>query len=370
MPVLDLAALLKPIPGPDPGGPLPTMIRDKDPMRDPTALDKLKLDAIEKGHLLAVNDPTRVKLWRDVMKLAQDLFSTRCKNLDWAVSAVDAAVRAGGFAAAREGFQLLTALTTDSWEWLYPRPNFADVAKAEPEERESLKKEAEAEATEQRAGRFQSLDDAGSRLPFPNAFREWIIVELDGAIISVNACRGSDGRAPKVSSEQVQSVARKLGPEKVRESLAEIDGALADLELLRQASEARFTALNAVDLAPTYREIRQALQECRALADEMYAAVEGDGEPAPKAVSATGDESATLTSAKDKITRAGLYKQIAQIADHLTRLEPHSPVPYMLRRVVELQDLPFPQLVREFTKASENVLAFLERSLANSPTGE
>jgi len=114
-----------------------------------------------------------------------------------------------------------------------------------------------------------------------------------------------------------------------------------------------------------------ALDECRTVADEMLMAVEGDAPPAAEALPATGgDPSASVAAAPDKISRAGLYKQLGQIADHLGRLEPHSPVPFLLRRVLELQDLPFPQLVREFTKSSESVLAFLERSLSESPASQ
>jgi type VI secretion system protein ImpA len=373
---LDINALLKPIPGADPGGPHPSQVRDKDPMRDPTSLDRLRREAIEKGNEGPVNDPARIKAWRDCMKLAQDLFATRCKNLDWAIYAVDTAVRSGGFAAAREGFQFLTKLTNECWEWLWPRPNLQELEDAEPDDRDSLRKELEGFATEARAGRFQSLDDPGSGLLFPNVFREWIIVEHDGAAVSVNTCLASAGRPAKLSSEDLQAVARKVGPERIREVIGEIEGALSDLEVLRQATEAHFLEANAVDLAPSFREIRTALEECRKVTDELAAAVEVDAEPAQESAAAgsveesSGGVPATGGGARDKLSRAALYKQIAQIADHLMRIEPHSPVPHLLRRVVEIQDLPFPELVRQFTYSGEAVLGFLERSLKASPSGE
>jgi len=371
MAVLDLNALLAPIPGADPGGPNPRLVRDKDPFRDPTQLERFRREAVEKGHSLAVNDPARLKFWRDGLKLAHDLFATRSKNLDWAIYVVDTAARSSGFTGAREGFQFLTRLTNEGWEWMWPRVDQAEVGRADPEERESLLKELQENALTARSGRFLSLDDPGSGLLFPNVLREWIIAEADGVAVSVNESRGSDGRAPKVSHEELQAVARKLGPEEVKESLDEIDGALADLESLRTAVEERFVAANAADMAPAFREIRTALEECRQVADELYLAVEGDAEPkGTDAAAEPGESAAASGAAKDRITRASLYKQIAQIADHLSRLEPHSPVPFLLRRVVELQDLPFPELVRQFTH-DEKVLMFLERSLApSSNTGE
>src|SRR6185436_5744675 len=124
MAVLDIDALLKPIPGDDPGGPHPSKIRDKD-ARDPTNLERIRRESKErKGDApsiesLPMNDPARVKHWREGMRLAQDLFATRSKNLDWAIFAADTAARSGGLVGAREGFQFLTKVATDCWDWIW-----------------------------------------------------------------------------------------------------------------------------------------------------------------------------------------------------------------------------------------------------------
>ncbi len=371
--LLGIDALFAAIPGSEPGGPNPKTIRDKDPLRDPTQLDRSRREAVEKGHSLPVDDPSRLKQWRDLMKLAQDLFTTRSKNLGWAIAVVDAAVRVHGFAGAREGFQFLTRLTNEGWEWMWPRVDPKDAeGENDPEERAHRLKELATDALDGRAGRFQSLDDSGSGLLFPNALREWTIAEVDGVTIAVNTCRGADGRSAKVSSDDLQSAARKLGSEKVRDAMAEIESAILELELLRAAAESRFTAAGAADQAPSFREVRTALEECRQIADQMLAAVEGEADDAESApVRVAGEPEPAAGEAKGKMTRESLYKQIAQITDHLARLEPHSPVPFLLRRVVELQELPFPELVRQFTQTSETVLGFLERSLNEKPpTGD
>jgi type VI secretion system protein ImpA len=372
MALLDIQALLAPISPDDPGGPDPRQVRDKDPTRDPTGLDKLRAEAREEGSQLSPDDPRRLKYWRDVAKLAGDLFATRSKSLSWAIWIVDAAARAGGFTGATEGFQFLTRLTNDGWNWMWPKADPKQLDSADPEERETLQKELQADAVAARAGRYQSLDDPAGGLLFPNVFREWIIASADGVEVSVFNTRGTEGRPPKVSHEDLQAVARKIGPERAKEIIAEIDTALAELDSLRVAVEAKFFEADAADQATSFREVRTALEECRQAADGMLMAVEGDAPEPQEAVAPSEDgASAPAGGGKDKVTRAGLYKQIAQIADHLTRLEPHSPVPFLLRRVVELQDLPFPELVRQFTHNGEAVLAFLERSLtASSNTGE
>lgn len=53
-------------------------------------------------------------------------------------------------------------------------------------------------------------------------------------------------------------------------------------------------------------------------------------------------------------TRDDLYRQIEVISEALQRIEPHSPIPFLLKRAVKLGNMPFPQLMRaimEETKA-------------------
>ncbi len=59
-------------------------------------------------------------------------------------------------------------------------------------------------------------------------------------------------------------------------------------------------------------------------------------------------------------SRADAYRQLAAAADLLQRLEPHSPIPYLVKRAVELGALPFPQLMKALIR-EPNVLAELTR---------
>ena len=45
-------------------------------------------------------------------------------------------------------------------------------------------------------------------------------------------------------------------------------------------------------------------------------------------------------------TRADVYAKVAEAAAVLQQLEPHSPIPYLLNRAVELGNLPFPELMK------------------------
>ena len=52
-------------------------------------------------------------------------------------------------------------------------------------------------------------------------------------------------------------------------------------------------------------------------------------------------------------SRAQVYQQLAQTAALLQQLEPHSPIPYLINRAVELGALSFPDLMRQLIRDSE-----------------
>ena len=55
---------------------------------------------------------------------------------------------------------------------------------------------------------------------------------------------------------------------------------------------------------------------------------------------------APVTFKKTTLTRADVYQRLAESADLLEKMEPHSPIPYLIKRAVDLGSLPFPQLMR------------------------
>src|SRR5205823_3144705 len=85
--------------------------------------------------------------------------------------------------------------------------------------------------------------------------------------------------------------------------------------------------------------------------------------PAEGEAGATADQTAGAPGsdgAARGATRAQLYQQLAQTAARLQSLEPHSPIPYLIHRAVELGGLPFPQLIKALVRDA-NVLSELTR---------
>ncbi|MBU1333167.1 MAG: type VI secretion system protein TssA [Gammaproteobacteria bacterium] len=106
------------------------------------------------------------------------------------------------------------------------------------------------------------------------------------------------------------------------------------------------------ELAPSLGLLRQTLETIRALMQEhipMQAQT-----PAPAAPQdGPGDEETDAERSVPVIvggtpsSREDAYRQLALIADYLVRTEPHSPVPYVIRRAVEWGNQPLSDLLDE-----------------------
>ena len=63
--------------------------------------------------------------------------------------------------------------------------------------------------------------------------------------------------------------------------------------------------------------------------------------------------------------RAEIYDQLLEAAGVLQSMEPHSPIPYLIQRAVELGRLPFPELVTRLVN-EESTLEMFSREFGLS----
>jgi type VI secretion system protein ImpA len=61
--------------------------------------------------------------------------------------------------------------------------------------------------------------------------------------------------------------------------------------------------------------------------------------------------------------RDDAYRSLAQIADYLAQLEPHSPVPPLIRRAIEWGNMSFVDLMAELTSNNGELQRLLCRPL-------
>jgi type VI secretion system ImpA family protein len=343
--ILDFLALVQPISEDEPAGDsVPFDVRQK--------LDEMRKEVnpadFAEDDPLRPAEPVRAD-WQGVIRLCQQTLTEKSKNLLIAARLTEALARVHGFAGLRDGLHLFRQLVAVCWDRLEPALD-------------------EDDDLEVRAAPFNWLDDTDRGAVFPNTIRSLPVVvagsERYGALHFQLAREGKEGLATDI----VEKAVFNSTPEQCRR-LAD-DSAQALTELKQLVNELR---VKMASEAPGLSYVRQSIEEGATLAKQIVARKGGD-ESAP-AVEETVDDGAggqtvVMRSAPRAVTRDDLYKQLNDAATALQRMEPHSPVPYIIQRAVAFGSLPFPQLMQELIRDA-NVISEMNRELGiKSPSGE
>lgn len=173
----------------------------------------------------------------------------------------------------------------------------------------------------------------------------------------------TDSKAAKAAAEAAHLRQQKLN-ERVRDvpiaawlrKKASLEAGLADLQRLDQWSDDWLG-----DIAPSYSPLREVILAQVALVQgfiDMHPQRPSPlaPEPLPTAVEAlqTDNEEVEVNrtvDAQNLSNRDEAYRQLELIADYLARTEPHSPVPYLIRRAVEWGNKPLNELLNELISA-------------------
>lgn len=336
-PAPDIEALLAPVPGENPaGGAIPFDLRQR--------LEEARKEVDPAD--FAADDPARPEEarradWPAIARLAEDGLAGVSKDLNLAARLTEALVKLNGFAGLCDGLRLLRLLADRCWDRLHPPI----------EEEEDL---------EVRAAPLQWLDDPDRGARFPGTLRAVPLIDGEGGGYSWLDWRQSQGGKGRVNREGFEKAVGATPGDRCRQAVADILAGLDELNQLTLVLNARMGAA-----APGMIGVRQALDDCRVLGQQILQRKD----PAPAIVEAPAedrpDDEAPRRAAPGPAgapTREQVYRQLAEAADLLRRLEPHSPIPYLLQRAVELGAMPFPLLIKELVRNAD-VLSEMNREL-------
>ncbi len=343
--ILDFLALVQPISEDEPAGDsVPFDVRQK--------LDEMRKEInpadFAEDDPLRPAEPVRAD-WQGVIRLCQQTLTEKSKNLLIAARLTEALARVHGFAGLRDGLHLFRQLVECCWNRLEPALDDEDDL-------------------EVRAAPFNWLDDTDRGAVFPNTIRSLPVVvagsERYGALHFQLAREGKEGLATDI----VEKAVFNSTPEQCRR-LAD-DSAQALTELKQLVNELR---VKMASEAPGLSYVRQSIEEGATLAKQILARKGGDETAADVEETVddgAGGQTVVMRSAPRAVTRDDLYKQLNDAATALQRMEPHSPVPYIIQRAVAFGSLPFPQLMQELIRDA-NVISEMNRELGiKSPPGE
>ncbi|MFJ2683472.1 type VI secretion system protein TssA [Pseudomonas sp. NPDC087342] len=110
------------------------------------------------------------------------------------------------------------------------------------------------------------------------------------------------------------------------------------------------------DQAPGFKGLQDVITALLTLVEEFIAmhprqSVEVPVEAAPVLASAPVDVAVAPQVFREPASREEAYRQLLLIAEYLARTEPHSPVPYLIRRGVEWGNKPLSELLGELISA-------------------
>jgi type VI secretion system protein ImpA len=348
--VFDPEPLLAPFADDEPAGKRPSILdrnklkeyrEDFDPERDLSEEDRRNPAMAEKQKV--------VPQWDKVVAFAKDYFAKTGKDLTVAMPLTEALARRHGFAGLRDGIKFVRRLCEDCWDRIHPMIENAD----DPEEMEG------------RVAPFVFLDDEINQPRFPTTVRSIPLLHTaEGVAVSYLNCQSFDANAPALVPPEAFRAAVTAATDSqvaaIRELEADMGEALDELRLLGEVLDAK-----AGSNSPGFTSLRRAIDDCRTMAQQILrmrggsAAVESEstatdegGAPVRNSGGSGGTALATIRSRED------VYARLLDLALMLEQFDPHSPVPFLIRRAIEMRDLRFPELVDTLT-TSKPVIDFL-----------
>lgn len=270
--------------------------------------------------------------WETVATLAASALAKQSKDLQLAVWLLEAGVNLHGFHALAPGFVLLEQLSERYWDTVWPQVEEGDL--------------------EYRGNVFRWLDEKLlpllRRVPLTVSGREQEMCWADWEMANRGANRRADrgatrGSATPDGSGEFLAALYATPSEDCELAHASLATALTALESLQAcldryfgADGPGFSALHALlgEILGLYRSElgkRGHTAPEPAPVDEYGAAAAGSPEPGSEAIH----------------SREEAYANLARAAEFLLRLEPHSPVPYLVRRAIDWGHLNTVELYQE-----------------------
>jgi len=343
---LDVNALVQPIPGELPAG---------KNLRYEPIYDELR-ELRREDDALAPRGVWRSKLktadWPVLVDRARSALIERSKDLQIAAWLTEALTARHGLAGTASGFAVLAGLVARFWSSLWPAPG------EDPEEDARL---AVLEWLDGKLAERLLLQPIASIGELPVSWHEQASLQRRRA--------GAQGRLAPEDKERGIALAKAIAatPSEIyRDYLDDVDRAAAALEMLlaalRAASDAAPPAF--VQLRTTFATmeafLRAELTGRGVNPDRLPATV-----PAPivATVAAVPNPTVGPAAASGPIgSRDAAYRQLEDIAFYLETLEPHSPVPALLRRAVGWGQMRLPELLTELMREEGGPLRLLRIS--------
>jgi type VI secretion system protein ImpA len=287
--------------------------------------------------------------WPEVERLARSALALSSKDLMIAIWLGEAWIHLRKCRGLESALILIERLCHQYWQEIHPMPIDGDNAyRLAPLQ---WMDEQYAVLTRRNASLFKCMLADGLEITL-----DWW--QAQERLMAAPTGKGSQGARSNPESEQKRALISKQlsqlrqelgsqkGAKRLRSEMDSLASALAAVERLEG-----FLATELGAEAPTLTALRNHLCQLIRLGKEL-------SEMCPPTLTET-DPASTMTGVQDEMPgvvpteaqtwhgREDAYRQLAAVAAYLSRVEPHSPVPYLIRKAVAWGHMPLDELLAE-----------------------
>ncbi|HMH45665.1 MAG TPA: type VI secretion system protein TssA [Pyrinomonadaceae bacterium] len=340
-PVIDVTALLAPIPGDNPAGESQQYAGVYDEIREARRAD----DTLAKGEW--EREP-KVAEWPRVFDLATTALATKTKDLQIAGWLTEALAYLYGFRGLRDGLMIVRGLHEQYWDRLYPEIDDGNL-------------DGRANAISAMDTRLEiplknvPLTKSGSESDY--SFIQWeestkfdIPDNLDtldsDAVERFNALRAEADAGNKTTSETWRKAKDATPRAFFEETFTVVHECWDQFQALDKVMDEKFG-----NQTPGLGTLKKTLDSIRTLVEKVVKEkriLEPD--PVLDGESGTASPDEAARGAGPLKGRAEALRQLAEVAQYFQRTEPHSPVAYLVQRAIKWGQMPLEVWLEEVIK--------------------
>jgi type VI secretion system protein ImpA len=342
-PIIDVGALLAPIPGESPAGESVQYFGAYDEIREARRAD----DTLSKGDW--EHEP-KVAEWPKVVDLATTALANKTKDLQIAGWLVEALAYLHGFTGVRDGLKLVRGLHEQYWDNLFPEMDEGDL-------------DGRANAISAMDTRLElplksaPLTKSGSE--FDCSYIQWEestkfeipenLENLDSdALERFNALRAEAEAANKTTGDVWRKAKNATRRAFYEETFATLNECWDEFQALDKVMDEKFGAQT-----PGLGTLKKTLDSVRTLVEKLVKekrVLEPDPVlDAQVGIAATGESPGGQAGGALQ-GRAEALRQLAEVAQFFQRTEPHSPVAYLVQRAIKWGQMPLEVWLEEVIK--------------------
>jgi type VI secretion system protein ImpA len=357
-PVIDLEALLQPIPGDNPAGENLRYSGIYDEIAEARRAD----DTLNQG---AWQSEVKLSDFRRVIELAVPTLNTRAKDLQIGAWLTEALIKEHGFAGLRDSLRLLGGLQENYWETLHP-----EIDEGDQEGRANAISWLDTQASLAIKGApitagegYSFIDWEDSKLfEFPDNIDTLDLAEQQ----RYNDLKTQAENERRVTGDmwrRAKMATNRLFCEQTNYLLDECWTAFADIN---RVIEEKYDRNQMPGLSNLKKSLDQIHTQVKKLLDEKR-----EEEPDEIAeTGASGDETGVMGATAGAGTGPGgpiqsrreALKRLSEIAEFFQKTEPHSPVSYLVQRAVKWGNMPLDSWLQDVIK-DDTVLYQLRQTL-------